>query len=147
MRKFTSLFFLIWLTATVWANPMRFGRTDSPGSFRVDLPGSWVRSKVDGCFEDVLGCRLQAIIAPNTERTVENTYPAWQQRFQKQGYEVKQVDLGGVPALLAKGPDNCLGIILRKGHQINLMLNVSSDAVKIDDLMDPLVRTFIWMNP
>lgn len=143
-----SLLVSLALLAPVSANPMRFGRTDSPGSFRVDLPGAWARSKVDGCFEDTQGCRLQAIIASNPEKTMENTYPGWQQRFKKMGYEISPVKLGGVPALMAKGPDNSvMGIIIRDGHQINLMLNVGTDAVSIDELTEQLVKTFIWVNP
>lgn len=126
---------------------MRFGRTDSPAAFRVDLPGSWLRSRIDGCFEDVLGTRLQAIIVENTERTQENTFPDWQKQRKRQGYEVYQVDLQGVPALIAKGPDNCLGVILRKGYQINLMLNVSNPEVRMDELLDRMAKTFTWLNP
>ena len=126
---------------------MRFGRTDSPGAFRVDLPGSWVRGHIDGCFEDVLGSRLQAIIAENPDRTVENTFPNWKKKREDQGYQVQPVKLAGAPALIARGPDNVLGIVLRKGYQINLMLNVSSEQVSVDELVEQLVKTFIWLNP
>ena len=137
---------LMALSACAWANPMRFGLTDSPGAFRVDLPGSWARGSVAGLFEDVSGCRLQAIESVNAERTPENTYPGWKTRFEKQGYTVQQVRLGGVPALLARSTDNVMGLVLRDGHQLNLMLNVSNPEVNVDELLTQFVKTFIWLN-
>lgn len=135
------------LTVQVWANPMRFGQTTSPAAFKIDLPGSWALSKIAGCWEDLQGSRLQVIIVENAERTVDNTYPDWKKKRTQQGYKVFDVDLQGSPALLAKGPDNMLGIILRKGHQINLMLNVSNPDTDMDELIDKMGRTFQWLNP
>lgn len=147
MRKLFLLLMVVTLNLPALANFMRFGRTDSPGAFRVNLPGAWVRGHVDGCFEDVLGSRLQAIIAANPDRTVDNTFPNWKKSREDQGYKVQAVKLGGTPALIARGPDNVLGVVLREGYQINLMLNVSSDQVNVDELVEQLVKTFQWLNP
>lgn len=149
MPRLAKLCLLIWLLllCQAWANPMRFGRTDSPARFRVDLPGAWARSKVEGCYEDVAGSRLQAIIAENPDRTIENTYPQWKQRFKSQGYEISETSLDGAPALLARGTDNSLGIVLKKGHQVTLMLNVSNPDISMEELLDRLRSTFQWLAP
>ncbi len=138
---------LLALSLAAQANPMRFGTTTSPASFKVDLPGSWALSKIPGCWEDLLGSRLQAVIAENAEKTVENTYPDWKKRFVKSGYEVYEVNLQGSPALIAKTKDSCMGIILRKGFQINLMLNVSNPEISMGELLDRMAKTFTWLNP
>ncbi|MBT9583331.1 hypothetical protein IV102_08270 [bacterium] len=135
------------LACSVHANPMRFGHTTSPAAFKVDLPGSWALSKIPGCWEDLQGSRLQAVIAENAERTVDNTYPKWKKDRTRQGFKVLDVSLQGAPALIARGEDNCLGIILHKGYQVNLMLNLSNPETNMDDLLDQLAKTFQWLNP
>ena len=70
MKKVLLLLLLATFSLTAQANPMRFGTTTSPASFKVDLPGSWALSKIPGCWEDLLGSRLQAVIAENTEKTI-----------------------------------------------------------------------------
>ena len=147
MKKALILLLLATLSLSAQANPMRFGTTTSPASFKVDLPGSWALSKIPGCWEDLLGSRLQAVMAENAEKTIENTYPDWKKRFTKSGYEVYEVKLQGSPALIAKTKDSCMGIILRKGFQINLMLNVSNPEIGMDELLDRLAKTFQWLNP
>lgn len=141
------LFFSALMVGSVVAVPMRFGRTDSPAAFRVDLPGSWARSKIEGCYEDIMGSRLQAIMAENPERTVENTYPKWKQDFKRKGYEVYEVSLQGAPALIARGSDNTMGIVLHRGYQVNLMLNISNQEVNMDELLDRMAKTFQWLVP
>lgn len=129
------------------ANPMRFGHTTSPAAFKVDLPGSWALSKIPGCWEDLLGSRLQAVIVENPDRSAADTYPDWKKKRTQQGYTVYEVKLQGVPALIAKGPDNTLGIVLRKGYQVTLMLNVSNPETNMDELLDQIAKTFTWVNP
>ena len=147
MKKVLLFFVVVALTMTAQANPMRFGTTTSPASFKVDLPGSWALSKIPGCWEDLMGSRLQAVIAENAEKTIENTYPEWKKRFVRMDYEVYDVTLQGAPAAIAKRKDSCMGIILRKGYQINLMLNVSNAEISMDELLDRLAKTFQWVNP
>jgi hypothetical protein len=149
MRMKKALFLVLFaaLSLAGQANPMRFGTTTSPASFKVDLQGSWALSKIPGCWEDLLGSRLQAVMAENSEKTIENTYPEWKKRWVKSGYEVYEVKLQGNPAMIAKTKDSCMGIILRKGYQINLMLNVSNPEINMDDLLEQLAKTFQWLNP
>ena len=148
MKTSLTIFLMtLMLAGSAWANPMRFGRTDSPARFRVDLPGSWARGKVEGCFEDTSGSRLQAIMAENPERTVANTFPDWKKRFKQQGYEVREITLGGEPTVMAKGTDNSLGIVLHKGYQVTLMLNVSNTEIRMDELLEQLGSTFQWLSP
>ena len=128
------------------ANPMRFGHTTSPAAFKVDLYGSWALSKIPGCWEDLMGSRLQAVIAENPDRTIENTYPKWKKERTRQGFTVYEVKLQGSPALIAKGEDNCLGVVLHNGYQVNLMLNVSNPEIKMDELLDQMAKTFQWLN-
>jgi hypothetical protein len=147
MKKVLLFFVVVALSMAAQANPMRFGTTTSPASFKVDLPGSWALSKIPGCWEDLMGSRLQAVIAENAEKTIENTYPDWKKRFVKSGYEVYEVNLQGAPAVIAKTKDSCMGIILRKGFQVNLMLNVSNAEISMDELLDRMAKTFQWVNP
>lgn len=147
MKKLLVSATLLALSLAAQANPMRFGTTTSPASFKVDLPGSWALSKIPGCWEDLLGSRLQAVIAENAEKTVENTYPDWKKRFIKSGYEVYEVNLQGSQGVIAKTKDSCMGIVLRKGYQINLMLNVSNAEISMDELLDRMAKTFTWINP
>lgn len=147
MKKVLLSTLFVALTLAAQANPMRFGTTTSPASFKVDLPGSWALSKIPGCWEDLMGSRLQAVIAENTEKTIENTYPEWKKRFVKMDYVVYDVNLQGAPAAIAKRKDSCMGIILRKGFQVNLMLNVSNPEISMDELLDRMAQTFQWVNP
>ena len=147
MKQAMVLLLGFWLSTVALANPMRFGHTTSPAAFRIDLPGSWLRSKVAGCYEDLSGARIQAIISENAERTVANTYPDWKKRFTGMGYQVKEVDFNGSPGLLARGPHTCMGVVLHAGHQINLMINLSGDNAPLEELLEQLVISFQWLNP